>query len=74
MKLWGQISVELTVGDYVEAADHQRRLEDILRQVKEAYPEAVLSMRERRQRKSQPRVRPLPRSATTGNLNQYFER
>lgn len=74
MKLWGQISVELTVGDYVEAADHQRRLEDILRLVKDAYPEATLSMRERRQRKAQPLVRALPRSATTGKLNDYYER
>jgi hypothetical protein len=74
MKLWGQISVELTVDDYVEAADHQRRLEDILKLVKDAYPEAVLSMRERRQRKAQPMVRALPRSATTGKLNDYYER
>lgn len=74
MKLWGQISVELTVGDYVEAADHQKRLEQILQMVKDAYHEATLSMRERRQRKSQPRVRPLPRSATTGKLNEYSDR
>src|SRR5882724_5095572 len=33
MKLCGQISVELNVGDYIEAADHQKRLEDILRLV-----------------------------------------
>lgn len=74
MKLWGQISVELTVGDYVEAADHQRRLEEILRLVRDSYPDATLSMRERRQRKSQPQVRALPGSATTGKLNDYFER
>jgi hypothetical protein len=52
MKLCGQISVELNVGDYVEAADHQKRLEDILRQVRAAYPDATLSMRERRERKA----------------------
>lgn len=51
MKLCGQISVELTVGDYVEAAEHQRRLQEILRQVRDAYPEATLAMRERRRRK-----------------------
>ena len=43
MKLCGQISVELTVGDYVEAAEHQRRLQEILRQVRDAYPEAHTS-------------------------------
>jgi hypothetical protein len=52
MKLCGQISVELSVDDYVEAADHQRRLEDILKLVREAYPEATLAMRERRLRKA----------------------
>jgi len=52
MKLCGQISVELDVGDYVEAADHQKRLEEILRQVRAAYPDATLLMRERRERKA----------------------
>lgn len=51
MKLCGQISVELTVDDYVEAAEHQRRLQEILRQVRDAYPGATLAMRERRRRK-----------------------
>ena len=74
MKLWGQISVELTVGDYVEAADHQRRLETILGQVKDAYPGATLMMKERRQRNPQPSVRPLPKAASTGKLNDYYER
>ena len=51
MKLCGQISVELSVDDYVEAADHQRRLEQILKLVREAYPDATLAMRERRERR-----------------------
>jgi hypothetical protein len=62
MKLCGQISVELNVGDYVEAADHQKRLEEILRQVRAAYPDATLSMRERRERKALA----LTRAAPTG--------
>ena len=73
MKLCGQISVELTVGDFVEAADHQKRLEDILRLVRDAYPGATLAMRERRQRKSLPLARATPRSAATGALNRYLE-
>ncbi len=64
MKLCGQISVELNVGDYVEAADHQKRLEDILRQVRAAYPDATLSMRERRERKALA----LTRAAPAGGL------
>jgi hypothetical protein len=57
MKLCGQISVELTVGDYIEAADHQKRLEAILKLVRDAYPAATLAMRERRQRKAAPLAR-----------------
>ena len=73
MKLCGQISVELTVGDYIEAADHQKRLEDILRMVRDAYPDARLAMRERRQRKALPLARATPRPAATGALNGYLE-
>jgi hypothetical protein len=72
MKLCGQISVELTVGDYIEAADHQKRLEDILKLVRDAYPEATLAMRERRQRKAGPLVR-APRAPATGALQRYEE-
>ena len=59
MKLWGQISIELNVGDYVEAAEHQRRLEAILAQVRAVYPEATLAMRERRRVIRMPAERPL---------------
>jgi len=52
MKLCGQISIELTVGDFVEAADHQRRLEQLLATIRASYPEATLAMRERRERKA----------------------
>src|ERR1700744_1791231 len=69
MKLCGQISVELNVGDYIEAADHQKRLEDILKLVRHADPEATLAMRPRRQRKALPLTRAAPRSASTGALN-----
>jgi hypothetical protein len=71
MKLSGQISVELTVGDYIEAADHQKRLEEILRLVRDAYPGATLALRERRQRKALPLTRAAPRPATTGALHRY---
>ena len=70
MKLCGQISVELTVGDYIEAADHQKRLEAILKLVRDAYPAATLAMRERRQRKAAPLAR-RPGAQPTGALNRY---
>jgi len=51
MKLCGQISIELTVDDFVQAADHQRRLERLLADIRQTYPAATLAMRERRERR-----------------------
>lgn len=50
MKIQGQIVVELNARDFVEAADHQRRLEGLLAIVQQQYPAASLSVRERRDR------------------------
>jgi hypothetical protein len=58
MKLSGQISIELTVDDYVAAAAHQQRIEGLLAVIRDIYPGATLTLRERRQ----PRP-PLPRAA-----------
>ena len=71
MKLCGQISIELTVGDFVEAADHQKRLEGLLKLIKDSYPDATLAMRERRQRKVLALARAAPRPAAA--LARYGE-
>ena len=49
MKLSGQISIELTVDDYVAAADQQKRIEGLLAVIRGIYPDATLTLRERRQ-------------------------
>lgn len=59
MKIVGQITVELSARDFVEAADHQRRLESLLAVVRQQYPAAALNVRERRDR-----ARPGGRPAT----------
>jgi len=71
MKLCGQISIELTVGDFVEAADHQKRLEGLLSLIRGSYPEATLAMRERRERKALSLARAAPRRPD--GLMQYGE-
>jgi hypothetical protein len=71
MRLSGQISIELTVDDFVEAADHQKRLEALLKQVQDIYPNATLAMRERRQRKALALTRAAPRSVSA--LGGYSE-
>ncbi|MBS0363072.1 MAG: hypothetical protein JSR98_16970 [Proteobacteria bacterium] len=52
MTLCGQISIELVVGDFVEAADHQRRIEALMAHIQQVYPQATLNMRERRERRA----------------------
>ena len=70
MRLCGQISIELPSGDYFDALDHRKRMEEILAYVREAYPQATLSVRERRERKELMLTPAAPRSAT-GALNRY---
>lgn len=72
MKLCGQISIELPVGDYFAAADHKKRLEEILDYIRSHYPGATLEVRERRERKAMQLTPARPRSAT-GALNRYAE-
>ena len=52
MTLSGQISIELVVDDFIEAADHQRRIEDLMTRIRDVYPQATLNMRERRERRA----------------------
>ena len=51
MTLCGQISIELVVGVFIEAADHQRRIEALMADIQQVYPQASLNMRERRERR-----------------------
>lgn len=72
MKLCGQISIELNVDDFVEAADHQKRLESLLKLIRDSYPGATLAMRERRQRKALALTR-APARAPGAVLARYSE-
>lgn len=70
MMLCGQISIELTVDDFVEAADHQKRIEGLMATIHSLYPEATFTLRERRQRKAleldRAPVAPAASGATSG--------
>jgi hypothetical protein len=50
MRLRAQITVEIDAKDFVEAADHQRRLEEFLRDLRREYGQAALHLVERRER------------------------
>lgn len=51
MKLRAQFVVDVTAADYLQAADHQRRLGEFLADLKSQYAEATLVIRERRKPK-----------------------
>ena len=48
--LRAQITIDVSADDFVGAAEHQRRLEDLMTTVRGLYHEADLSFRERRPR------------------------
>jgi hypothetical protein len=72
MQLRWEITADFSAGDYLEAGEHQGRLESVLASVRQQYPGANLAIRVRRERAPQPRadspkVRHFPR------LNTYVE-
>ena len=42
------VTIDIEAADYLEAAEHQKRLEACLAGVKTAYPEVAVSIKERR--------------------------
>ena len=51
MKLRAQFEVTVTAADFVQAADHQKRLAEFLSGLQQEYADATLTIRERRQPK-----------------------
>lgn len=51
MKLRAQFEVNVTAADFVQAADHQKRLAAFLEGLKQQYSDATLTIKERRQPK-----------------------
>jgi hypothetical protein len=76
MKVRATITIDIDAADFIEAAEHQRRVETILGEVKKVYGAAVLDFRERRtSRRDRVRVPPPPRpiSSKTGRLKTYVD-
>ena len=51
MRLRALITIDIDADDYVDAADHQRRLQTLIESIKADYPQAALQLRERRARR-----------------------
>lgn len=77
MLLRAQISIDIEAADFVEAAEHQRMLETLLTDVRARYGDAVLDIRERRNRGLPASdARPSVRRAyepNTGRLHAYVD-
>ena len=67
MRLRAQIVVDIDAVDYVEAAGHQHTLQRYLEDIQSCYPGASLSMRERRERRHDGLVEPVPESVRAGS-------
>jgi hypothetical protein len=68
MKLAGQISVSLDVESFVEAGDHQKVLEGFLTALRETYPNAALTLKQRRAR---PTLTRAPASRAAVSIERY---
>jgi hypothetical protein len=51
MRLRALITIDIDADDYVDAADHQRRLQTLVEAIQADYPQASLQLRERRARR-----------------------
>jgi hypothetical protein len=51
MRLRAEIAIEVEAADYLDAAKHQETLTHLMSTVRDRYPEASMSIRERRQRR-----------------------
>ena len=72
MELRWEIRADFTAGDYLEAGEHQGRLEQVLAKVREEYPQARLDIRVRRERATHPRAE-APKVRHFPRLNQYVD-
>jgi hypothetical protein len=71
VRLRATISIEVDAVDYLEAAEHQRRLETHLSSVRSDYPEASISVTERRRPAATPSIRSRELKVRTGKLHAY---
>ncbi len=65
------ITIDIDALDYLEAAEHQRRLETCLSSVKTEYPDVAVSIKERRAPKPERTSSPRRFHLQSGRLHAY---
>jgi hypothetical protein len=78
MKLRATIVIDVEASDFAEAADHQRRIEQALKGIREKYGAASLDFREQRARRAsdgelRPRRQPLRPGEAPEGLRPYLD-
>lgn len=77
MKLKATIVIDIDADDFVDAADHQRRIEAAVAKIHERYPRAWLDFREQRGRaaaaEDRSRRQPAALSVTPAGLRPYLD-
>ncbi len=71
VRLRATIAIEVDAADYLEAAEHQKMLETHLSSVRTDYPEATITVIERRPQITAGAARPRTVKVRTGRLNSY---
>lgn len=69
------INIEFQTENFVEAGEHQKRLNQLLDEIRRHYPDSTLDMRELRGRATvaQAGTAPRPPSTRTGRLRPYAD-
>jgi hypothetical protein len=70
-RLRATITIDVEAYDYLEAAEHQKKIEAQLSQVKGVYPDAWLVLSERRRPAAAGPAAPRDLHARSGRLNVY---
>ena len=65
------MTIDIDATDYLEAAEHQKRLETCLGVVRDSYPSLAVEVRERRGAKSRAQAATRPFRVQSGKLNAY---
>lgn len=72
MRLRAQIIIDVEADDFATAAEHQKRLEDLYREVRHHYEQARFDFRQRRLRTGR-NDRPSQPQHYTGRMSSYRE-
>ena len=75
LRLRAEITIDLDAADFLEAAEHQRRIEELIESVRREYSQATFAFRPRRGPRNKKATAPAQRNGDikhyTGRLHAY---